>query len=372
MTILQLSAHFKPNIGGVETHLWDLVNTLAKHKYSVIVLTYRPLTTKAKWKTYESSNGVSIIRIPWLPRLFYTFVHYPILEFLYLLPGLFIALPFVLLMKNPKVIHAHGLVAGFVGVFWGRIFGKRVVISTHSIYSFPKQGLYKKFVKWIFNNADCCLGLSDQASVEIKSLGIASEKVNAFTYWIDLNNFHKIANAKNKLGWNEKFVILFVGRLIPEKGLDFLLKAVRIWDKEIRLKIIGSGPMENKVQEAISGLKNVEYIGSISQRSLPLYYSGSDILIIPSTSEEGFGRVILESLACGTPVIGANRGAIPEVLDATVGKLIDVSDENIKQAVEYFYSHKDKLNELAKNCRKFAERRFSEKNVNKIIQAYTQ
>lgn len=371
MKILQLTAHFRPNIGGVETHLTDLVNGLTKKGWEVVVLTYKPLTTNSVAKIYERQGLLTIIRIPWFPGLFYELVTHPILEFFYLLPGLLLVTPWVLFFSNPDVIHAHGLVAGFVGAFWGKLFNKRVIISTHSIYNFPRKGLYRNFAVWIFKNTSFSLGLSKQAAGEIRSLGISPNKVDHFTYWIDLENFKKIENAKSILSWDKKFIVSFVGRLIPEKGLDILLKAAKKWNKNINLKIIGSGPMEDVVKIAVSRMQNAEYVGAIDQRRLPIYYSGSDILVVPSVSEEGFGRVILEALACGTPIIGANRGAIPEAMDETVGKLIEVSSENIKNAVEYFFENPDALKKLKGNCRKFAERRYSEINVNKIIKSYT-
>lgn len=370
MKILQLTVHFRPNIGGVETHLDDLIKALVKRDWEVFVLTYRPLTTDAKWNIHEKETKVEIFRIPWLPNLFYKLVKAPILEFIYLLPGLFLATPFVLLLKKIDVIHAHGLVAGFVGGFWGKVFAKRVVISTHSIYNFPKTGLYKSFVSWIFKNADFCLGLSKQAVAEIGSLGVFPEKVSRFTYWIDLKNFMRVENVKRSLGWQDKFTVLFVGRLVEEKGILLLLESVKQWNRAISLKIIGSGPLEREVKQIAAKYDSVEFIGIIDQDKLPMYYSASDILIVPSVSEEGFGRVILESLACGTPVIGANRGAILEAMDESVGKLIDVSINNTKDAVLYFYRNRDKLKQLSNNCRKFAERRYSEKNVEKIIRAY--
>ncbi|MBI2085904.1 glycosyltransferase family 4 protein [Candidatus Daviesbacteria bacterium] len=368
MKILQLTAHFRPNIGGVETHLSDLCKALTERGFEVTVLTYRPLETDLKWKMLEREKNLTIVRIPWIPRLFYRLIKLPILEFIYLFPGLFLATPFVLLWKKIDVISAHGIVAGFVGAFWGKVFGKRVVISTHSIYNFPKAGLYRKFVTWIFKNASFCLGLSKQSEKEISSLGISSQKVNSFTYWIDLDKF----KVKKRLGRSGKFTVLFVGRLVKEKGILELLESVKTWNKNINLKIIGSGPLEKKIKRAAGKYKNVEFIGIIDPDQLPLYYSGSDILIVPSLAEEGFGRVILESLACGTPVIGSNRGAIPEAMDGTVGRLIDVTPSHIKEAVEYFFNNQEKLRELAQNCRRFAERRYSEKNVEKIIRAYYQ
>lgn len=370
MKILQLTAHFKPNIGGVETHLTDLVNILIKKNWEVTVLTYNPLTTQVKSKVYEKDRSLTIIRLPWFSGLFYRLINYPILEFLYLLPGLFFAAPIIMVINNTDVIHAHGLVAGFVGVFWGKIFRKKVIISTHSIYSFPKSGLYREFVTFLFKNTDCCLGLSKQSGNEIKSLGINEKQVKFFTYWVDLDKFKRIIDAKNKLKWNQDFVVLFVGRLVLEKGLEILLESVKSWNKGIKLKIIGSGPLETKVRKVASQLSNVDFIEGIDSNNLPIYYSGSDLLIVPSISEEGFGRVIIEALACGTPVLGAKRGAIPEALDETVGKLIDISPDDIKQAVNYFFKSKDKLKMLARNCRNFAERKYSEKNAETIIKAY--
>src|SRR3989344_7983124 len=171
MKALQITAHFSPNVGGVETHLNDLVNFLSKKSWKVFVLTYSPLTTKAKWEIYERKQNVSIFRIPWLSGLFFKLIPYPMLEFLYLLPGLFMGTLFVILFNKPKVIHAHGLVAGAAGVFWGKVFGIKTIISLHSIYSFPKEGLYRKFTKFIFSNADFILGLSKQSVKEIKNLG---------------------------------------------------------------------------------------------------------------------------------------------------------------------------------------------------------
>lgn len=371
MKILQLTAHFSPNIGGVETHLNDLVKALVKRNWIVIVLTYRPLTTRIKWKIYESGFGLSIIRIPWLPNLFYRLVSRPLFEFIYLVPGLFLVTPLILLLENPEIIHAHGLVAGFVAVFWAKVFHKKAIISTHSIYSFPEKSFYRNFVIWIFKNAHYCLGLSKQAVGEILSLGVDKNKVNNFTYWIDLENFTRVKNAKSSLGWDKKFVVLYVGRLVSEKGLEILLKAAKNWNKKINLKIVGTGPLEGLITKTALKQDNIEYLGSIMQNYLPLYYSGSDILIVPSISEEGFGRVILESLACGTPVIASNRGAISEAINKNVGELINISPESIKNSIEYFYNHNDKLANLSKKCRQFAERRYSEKNIKTIINAYT-
>jgi len=80
--------------------------------------------------------------------------------------------------------------------------------------------------------------------------------------------------------------------------------------------------------------------------------------------------VILESLACGTPVIGSNRGAIPEAMDNTVGKLIEITPENIKKTVDYYYHNPNIVKKLSLSARKYAAKRYSEKNADNIIINY--
>ena len=70
MKILQLSVHYAPNVGGVETHLTDLVSELLKRGDRIFVLTYRPLVTRVSWKIFEKKNNFEVLRIPWLPGFF--------------------------------------------------------------------------------------------------------------------------------------------------------------------------------------------------------------------------------------------------------------------------------------------------------------
>lgn len=364
MNILQLTVHFSPNIGGVETHLDDLCKALIDRKLKVFVLTYRPLEADTAWKIYEKKNQLEILRLPWVKGFFYKFIKYPLMEFIYLFPGLFILTPFIIFYKKIDVIHAHGIVAGFVGVFWGKILRKKIVISTHSIYGFPEKGFYKKFVCGIFSNASYCLVLSKQSKRELERLGVSSKKIIKFTYWIDLLNFKKINGAKKILGW-QGFNVLFVGRLIEEKGIKELLKSAETWDRRIKLNIIGTGPFSSKIKILSSKNSNINFLGVIDQKKLPLYYSGVDLLIVPTVSEEGFGRVIIESLACGTPVIASSREGIYEVMDEQVGRFMDADN-----TITSLFKDRTILKELADNCRPFVERRYSEKNVKEIIKTY--
>ncbi len=370
MKVLQLTVHLFPNVGGVETHLSDLINSLIRKEWKIFVLAYQPLSTKIDWKILEKEKNLIILRIPWVKGFFEKLVNYPILEFIYLVPGLFIITPFVLTFYKPDVIHAHGLSAAVSAVFWGKLFKIRTIISLHSQYSFPKQGYYHKFVKLIFRNCDFIFSLSKKSNQEVRSLGIDDKKAGVFTYWIDLEKFKRIPEAKKILGWDGRFTVLFVGRLIKEKGIDILIESVKLWDKNITLVIIGAGLLSESISSKVYKMERLEFLGKADQGELPKFYSAADLLIVPSTSEEGFGRVIIESLACGTPVIASNKGAIPEAMDETVGKFIEVTAESIRQTVEYFFRNPAQLIKLSKNARNFAERRYSEVNINGIIKSY--
>jgi len=372
--ILQLTAHFSPNLGGVETHLDDLVSALTKRNHKVVVLTYRPLISRVFWKMHETEKDLQIFRVPWFPGLFYKLVKKPIFEFLYLVPGLFVVCPFIIFVGRIDVIQTHGLIASFVGVFWGKIFRKRVVSTTHSIYAFPEKGIYRTFVKWIFKNSSAVLTLSEQSKKEIETLDIEKDKVKVFTYWVDLKNFKPKENkkaARRKFGFKARFVVLFVGRLVPEKGLAQLLRSFRKWNEDVGLVVVGDGPMKGWVEKVEDDCENLRFVGRIDQKKLPEYYTSSDVTIVPSIHEEGYGRVIIESLACGIPVIGSNRGGITEALDDSVGRLINISPESIKDTVEGFYYKPRLLEGLAKNTIKFAHKHYSEKNVETIINSYS-
>ena len=97
--VLITSIAFSPKVGGIETHFDDLTKALRKEGWKIWVLTYKPITTNVKSKVFERKvNQITIIRIPWIGGLFYKLLKNPILEFAYLLPGLFIGLPIFLLV----------------------------------------------------------------------------------------------------------------------------------------------------------------------------------------------------------------------------------------------------------------------------------
>ena len=378
LRVLILSPFFSPNIGGVESHLDDLCAYLQNRGHGVSVITYQPLTTNAKSAKYESKQNVDIQRIGWVGyNLFHRLEPYPMLEFLYLSPLLLMySFSFMLRYRNViDVIHAHGINAAFVAKILKKLFKKRVVVSIHAIYNLSKKPMLAKLMKISLSSSNVVLALANKSKVELVKMGLDKNRVRVFTNWVDQTVFKPVDKLKCKsdLGLCGKFVVLFVGRLIELKGVKVLLDvAIRFADvKDIAFVFVGDGPLSAEIRAATTNHGNIFYVGKVEVEKLSQYYSAADIFVAPSIYEEGFGRVILEALSCGTPVIASNKGGIPEVLASQVGILVDPSVEEIQQTIMALYINTNKLAGLRRNCRTYAENRFSLNNAKLIENAYS-
>jgi glycosyltransferase involved in cell wall biosynthesis len=122
------------------------------------------------------------------------------------------------------------------------------------------------------------------------------------------------------------FTIGFAGRLVPQKGIDDLLAAVRILDFPFRLLAIGDGPLRSRLERADLGRGRLELRTGLRSDDLPELYRQMDLLVLPSrtttTWAEQFGKVLCEALLCGTPVIGSSSGEIPWVIETSGGGLV--------------------------------------------------
>lgn len=373
-----LSPFFSPNVGGVETHLDDLCDYLQKRGHKVFVITYQPLTTKAKSPKFESEQNLEIRRIQWVGyNLFQKLEPYPMLEFIYLTPMMLMhSFSFLIRRRDyVDVIHAHGLNAAFVAKVVGRLFGKRTIVSIHAIYNLSSRNMLAKLMNISLSSFDALLTLANKSKTELLKIGLDNSRIKVFTYWVNQQVFKPldVVFCKKELGLDRKFVVLFVGRLLEIKGVRVLLEvAGRLTDaKDITLMFVGEGPLSNEVREASSNLENVVYVGKVENKKLDQYYNAADIVVVPSIYEEGFGRVILEALSCGTPVIASNRGGVPEALDQSVGVLIEPKVDEILRTIENLHEHPEQLLNLRRNCRVYAENRFSENNARAIENAYS-
>ena len=376
--VLILTPFFSPNIGGVETHLDNLVSILDEKGYKVFVQTYSPITTEnIPWKKNEHlGNNIQIHRYKWFGNnLFHKLNNYPILDFLYLTPYLFIRSLFFMVTNSQKIdiIHAQGLNAGAIGVLLKKIFKKRLLISLHAVYSTidDKFRLTSLMTQMILNSADVALGMSKAVNNQFNQIGIKKINLKEYKYWIDLKHFKPmdLKKSRNKIGVDDRFTVLFVGRLIPIKGIKLLVE-IALELEHIQFLFIGTGPLEPFLKNTSKHNLNIKFLGQVQNLDLPAYYNSADIFCIPSQYEEGLGRVAMESVACGTPVVGSNRGGISEALDKTVSILMEPTSEKLKNAIKMLQTNKGQLEALKTGCRDYAIMNYSKENLDLITRHY--
>lgn len=121
----------------------------------------------------------------------------------------------------------------------------------------------------------------------------------------------------------QPFTIGFAGRLVPQKGIDDLVAAVRRLQFPVRLLVIGDGPLRHGLQRADLGRGTLDLRTGVRSADMPGLYRQMDVLVLPSrttpTWAEQFGKVLCEALLCGVPVVGSSSGEIPWVIESSGG-----------------------------------------------------
>jgi glycosyltransferase involved in cell wall biosynthesis len=370
--ILIICPFFRPNIGGVESHLDLLTKYLVKHNFKTTVLTYKPLTIRTKnYKKIEKSKNLIIYRFWWFGnKIFDKTTPYPILQFIYIVPVLLFN-TFIYLSKNHQkidTIHAHGFAAGFIVSFCSLFFKiKRKVISTHYIYpNLNTKKISTKILKWTFNKFDKIFLVGNKSGEQLQKIGLDKSKMVNYKHWLD----SKIYKPKMMNKDNNKIIILFVGRIIKMKGIFILLEVAKKMPPNIIFNLIGNGPDFELLKNKSANLKNFNLLGKKNPNEIIPFYQKSDFTVLPSISPEAQPMVVMESLMCGTPVITTNKGSVSEMYIKSVGIAIDPNINNLYRTILNFYQQPDKIKQMKVNSRNFALKNFSEKNAFNIVKYY--
>lgn len=174
-------------------------------------------------------------------------------------------------------------------------------------------------------------------------LGVPDSKVNVLRNGVDLELFrppHDREALRKRLGLHGT-VLLSVGHLIERKGHDLVIRALKQL-QDTRLLIAGDGEELRKLKQLVSheGLEDrVEFLGAIPHEALRDYYGAADALVLAS-SREGWANVLLESMACGTPVVATNIWGTPEVVATPEsGVLVDRDPQSIGVGIRKLMQH---------------------------------
>lgn len=158
--------------------------------------------------------------------------------------------------------------------------------------------------------------------------GVPENRIVRINPGVDTRQFRPGPSQRQDFGLEPSdFVILFVGWLLPRKGLDFLLLALRellrdpaLRDHPIKLLVIGAGPGKDRIEQLVQRLQLqsiCRFAGSQPYDAMPGVFRAADVFVLPSIAtpewQEQFGMSLLEAMACGVPVISTYSGAIPEI-----------------------------------------------------------
>jgi glycosyltransferase involved in cell wall biosynthesis len=165
---------------------------------------------------------------------------------------------------------------------------------------------------------------------------------------------------------------VYVGRLSIEKGLGVLLDAWRQLDGHIPLKILGDGPMADLVAQAVRAMPEIEWLGRRPSSEVYDIVGNAAFLVFPSEWYETFGQVAIEAFAKGTPVVAANIGAIPELVNSQTGLLFNPSDPvDLAAKIRWLQSQPQALEQLRLTARaEFESKYTADLNYQQLIEIY--
>lgn len=372
--LLFVTPTFRPEVGGLETRLNDLCAYLKKHEYHVQIICYQPIVTRGRGLRHEADGTIRVRRITWFGGdVFHKLLKHPVLEVLYLVPGLLLHSWWFMLRHGRRIdtIHAFGLNSAIVGRVLKALFRKRLVVTTHAIYDFEPGSRMAKGTYRVLRGADKVVALSKASEEELVAIGLPAAKVTTHVTWVNQDVFKPSdrSEARARIGVQDRFMVLFVGRLRKNKGINLLLDLAAAM-KDVSFVFVGDGEMADVVRAEADQQENVLYAGGKPTEGLPPYYNAADVFVMPSQYREGFGRVAIEALSCGIPVVYSNRGGIGEYLteDVSLGSAGD--KDGLRTAIEALRGDAKRLDAMRAQCREYAVEHFGEKNAETLVCHY--
>jgi glycosyltransferase involved in cell wall biosynthesis len=257
-------------------------------------------------------------------------------------------LPYLRRLKaawNFDVIDAHYVYPdGYAAVEIGKALGVPVVVSARGsdINLFRDISSARPHLTHTLRRASALIAVSEALGRAMRELG-APEHIRVIPNGVDARKFHPVPQdtARQRIGAPPGRLLLAVGHLTQNKGQGRLLGAYRALlnlggHDDVSVAIVGEGPFRIELERLIGfyGLRGrVRLAGEIPHEDLHLWYSAADLSTLFSR-REGWPNVVLESMACGTPVLATPVGGVPEILaDGRSGALAEGEDEALGRAL---------------------------------------
>ena len=285
------------------------------------------------------------------------------------------------LIREEKIsmVHAHWILPqGFIGVFLKKRFKTKLLVTIHGSDLFPlKNMLFKKLQNFVLRNSDRVTVNSEATRNElVRRFPDYYSKIEIIPMGVDAGLFRKRKIPKPKK-YEKSKILLFVGRLSDQKGLQYLIDAMQDiieYEPKIKLLVIGEGPYGKTLQDKVHSKRlesYVEFLGSVPFSKIQKYYNYADVFAMPSlstrTGTEALGLALLEAMASGCAVIGTKVGGIPFVISGNYnGILVRQKNSNdLSRAVINLLKDKQKSRKLGNNAAGFIRKNYSWETIAK-------
>jgi len=234
---------------------------------------------------------------------------------------------------------------GVAAVLLGRRFGKPVVITAlgTDVNLISRYLLPRQMIVWAARHAAGIITVARALKDKLVALGVPAGRIEVLRNGVNLQLFRPVDREswRSRLGFR-RMTLLSVGNLVPLKGHDLAIRALQLLPG-MELVIIGDGPEREALGTLARELglsDRVTFVGVMAQEDLRHYFGAADALVLAS-SREGWANVLLESMACGTPVIATKVGGTPEVVTAPEAGLMmaERTPEALADAVRRLFEH---------------------------------
>ena len=324
MKILMLSWEYPPRVvGGIARVVNDLSKRLMKDGHEVTVVTYR----EGDAPYYENDKGVEVYRvdnfminpnnfIDWVMQLNFNMVSK--------------AMEIIQKEGNFDVIHAHDWLVAYAAKTLKHSLNIPIVATIHATEAGRNSGIHDEQQRYI-NDTEWMLTYeatevivnSNYMKNELQRLfGLPFEKINVVPNGVNLNNYSGVErdyDFRRKYALDNEKIILFMGRLVYEKGIQNLIAAMpKILShyNDVKLVIAGKGGMIDELKAQVDYLQlgnKVCFAGYMNGKDVGKMYKAADISVFPSTYEP-FGIVALEAMLAERPIVVSDTGGLNEIV----------------------------------------------------------
>ena len=321
----------------VETRLRELLRTGEIEAKVLAPVPWFP-STDARWGEWakmaatpprETRNGIDVLhpRYPVLPKL-----GMPVTPLLLAAASLCAMRRFIAEGFDFDLIDAHYFYPdGVAAAILARLIGKPLTITARGsdLNLLPQYALPRKMIGWAARQADASIGVSQALVDVLRGCDVDPSRLHVMRNGVDLQRFRPFPRGemRRELGLDGSPLLLSVGNLVELKGHHLLidaLKALQSRYPSAQLVIVGQGPERGSLEKqarACGVSRRVVFTGIVPNEELARWYSAADVLVLASR-REGWPNVLLEAMACGTPVVATDVGGTAEIIASNVGFLV--------------------------------------------------